>query len=803
MIVNPWNVSARILMVLALASSAVGCATAAGQRSKIFKYNEQVRLQDWKGALDTIRQEIRNPALSTNTYLADINIVAIGALGNYLNFVKVNSTAIDDEARRYYAEALRRAGRDGTRRARATNALALFYSKSNRNGQAVIYFREALRFWRASGDRFQVIKGYHDLGTVFSDQGERALSLYYRRKALAEARTYYRIGTSPAPGQQWVTYGDFLTGYADQISSSGAKAELERIWSTYRKVSDGYYQVKAIAYRKMAEYFAISGDTARARQLFNEGSRIWRGERARATSIATKVDTDYTCLEARIELAEERYRRAEQLYAACLKGFESLGLAMNSAGYARWAESQEAIGALDKAAQNFRRGITLLERARSSFSVAERAAIFSNPSFRVPYWGLIRAQAKRARGSGAPEDFFAAVQATERIRARQFGELLGEKESDRVTASRFRDFAARLPADTVVLDYILMDRTIVVLAFTRTRTEIALIRYDRRVFNQRARDIARRLGDPNSSVPEINRRLRRIGDILLGPVRPLLAGKRRVLLLQDGTMNLIPFGLFSESETGYRPMIEDKIIQVVPSLRFLVRTSERRAASGTRGLFAVGDPAYKGSYSAAGLSQEEMQQVSRGSAYLKYFARLPGTRKEVRGIGALFRGESVQTLFGPQATESAIKTAKLDGFRYLHLATHGILGGEVPGIGEPALVFADEKQEDGLLKASEASRLKLNADMTVLSACNTGTGQFVVGEGVLGMSRAFLLAGSRSVVVSLWAVSDEATARLMTRLYRYRREGRSGAEALRLAALDIRKRQPHPIFWAPFVMVGN
>jgi len=163
----------------------------------------------------------------------------------------------------------------------------------------------------------------------------------------------------------------------------------------------------------------------------------------------------------------------------------------------------------------------------------------------------------------------------------------------------------------------------------------------------------------------------------------------------------------------------------------------------------------------------------------------------------------VRTLLGAKATESAVKAADLSGYRYLHFATHGIIGGDIPGLDEPTLVLGEETAEDGLLKASEVAKLSLNADMTVLSACKTGSGRLVVGEGVMGIGRAFLIAGSRSVVVSLWSVADRETAALMVGLYRHHLAGASADEALRLAALDLRKATPHPFFWAAFIVIGE
>ena len=100
-------------------------------------------------------------------------------------------------------------------------------------------------------------------------------------------------------------------------------------------------------------------------------------------------------------------------------------------------------------------------------------------------------------------------------------------------------------------------------------------------------------------------------------------------------------------------------------------------------------------------------------------------------------------------------------------------------------------------------KLRLNADVTVLSACKTGSGKLVVGEGVLGMSRSFLLAGSRRTVVSLWSVASKETEELMVHFYNGLVRGNAVSEALRLAAMEIRRTRPHPFFWAPFVAVGG
>jgi CHAT domain-containing protein len=131
---------------------------------------------------------------------------------------------------------------------------------------------------------------------------------------------------------------------------------------------------------------------------------------------------------------------------------------------------------------------------------------------------------------------------------------------------------------------------------------------------------------------------------------------------------------------------------------------------------------------------------------------------------------------------------------------------------QPALVLSlagasGERDEygvlDGFLRLDEVTHLKLNADLVILSACRTGQGKLHSGEGVHGLARAFLYAGSKGVVCSLWAVDDAQTARLMTALYRGLKDGRPAADALRDAQLALLREGQAPLYWAPFILIGE
>lgn len=185
-------------------------------------------------------------------------------------------------------------------------------------------------------------------------------------------------------------------------------------------------------------------------------------------------------------------------------------------------------------------------------------------------------------------------------------------------------------------------------------------------------------------------------------------------------------------------------------------------------------------------------------------ADLPATQQEVKSISTLF-GSGAQVAIGKEANEGLVKSGALSDFRYLHFATHGIVDEDSP---ELSRIFLQESdKEDGNIFSGEIFNLELNADMAVLSACETGLGKYSKGEGVIGLSRALVYAGARSIVVSFWPVADESTAQLMTEFYRQLvgRAGVSPRVALRNAKLKLVGGQPYgaPYYWAPFVLIGQ
>ena len=368
-----------------------------------------------------------------------------------------------------------------------------------------------------------------------------------------------------------------------------------------------------------------------------------------------------------------------------------------------------------------------------------------------------------------------------------------------------------LDTGTLALAYVVDDEQTYLFAVTRTDARVvrltvggAQLSEKTRLFRQL---VAReRLGNAAEAG-------RQLYDILVRPAQDLVDHAQRLLIIPDGPLHVLPFAaMVSRPAPALRYLIEDKPLHTVFSMTVYAetRTAARspRPRTQPRRLLAFGDPVYtKGQPDAATPADTETASLRKRGLDL---GPLPQSRQEVEAIVRLF-GTSAAAKLGPQATETAAKRETRD-VDILHFAVHGWIDEEIGlssglALSQPEAVGRVPTAEDnGLLQAWEIfERVRLNADLVVLSACQTGLGQELRGEGLIGLTRAFLYAGARSVVVSLWDVSDPATAAYMTAFYGELRKGASKDVALQRAMIAVSRnpRCRHPFFWAPFILVGD
>lgn len=282
---------------------------------------------------------------------------------------------------------------------------------------------------------------------------------------------------------------------------------------------------------------------------------------------------------------------------------------------------------------------------------------------------------------------------------------------------------------------------------------------------------------------------RSLYDLLLGPVTEQLSRVDRIRIVPDGPLWRLPFHALIDADGKH--LAERVAVSYSPSLSLAQRPAGGRAPRRT--LFALADPAVGANTAHAARS------VYRDAT----LGRLPEAATEARAIARLYANPQVGV--GAEARESVFKRDALE-FRVLHLAAHSIIDDGAPMFSSIVLASSDANSlEDGLLEAREIADLKLQADVAVLSACETARGRITPGEGMVGLSWAFLAAGVPTTVVSQWKVGSASTAELMILFHRRLRNGAPAGQALRRAMLELRKnpRWRHPFYWAPFVVIEN
>jgi CHAT domain-containing protein/Tfp pilus assembly protein PilF len=304
---------------------------------------------------------------------------------------------------------------------------------------------------------------------------------------------------------------------------------------------------------------------------------------------------------------------------------------------------------------------------------------------------------------------------------------------------------------------------------------------------------------------------------LIAPVADLVGRSERVLILPDGLLHRLPFGALIRDTGRGQYLAEWKPLHSALSLTVYGTLRESAPSSSATAVVAFGDPRYPKALAANGETRDPVLR-SPGLRSVAW-AALPYSRREVERIGEVYPG--ARLYLGEEATEKRAKTVGRD-IRVLHFSTHGYLDDRTPL--DSALVLtipADLRpgQDNGLLQVWEIfESMRLDADLVVLSGCETALGRELSGEGLIGLTRAFQYAGARSVVASLWSVTDQVTAELMARFHRHYAAGLPKDEALRAAQIEL-IRQPIPIttpqgqtletdasapfFWAAFQVFGD
>ncbi|MCC6778710.1 MAG: tetratricopeptide repeat protein [Hyphomicrobiales bacterium] len=339
--------------------------------------------------------------------------------------------------------------------------------------------------------------------------------------------------------------------------------------------------------------------------------------------------------------------------------------------------------------------------------------------------------------------------------------------------------------------------------------------------------------------------------LLLGPVDGVIKSASHLMIVPSGPLTAVPFHLLvtekpavSAPQSRDKPTVEStapfrnagwlikrqaiSILPAVSSLQTLRSLASRE--SGSKPMVGFGDPVFNPARAQQPGEQRRTGRSSRGKArsYADYWRgagldrsmlaqalpQLPDTADELKAVAGALGAPASDLHLGRDASVTTVKHVPLADYRIVYFATHGLVAGDVKGLGEPALAMTipvkPTAEDDGLLKASEVAQLKLNADWVVLSACNTVAGDKPGAEALSGLARSFFYAGARSLLVSHWAVASDAATRLTTQAFDIlKADPKLGrAEAMRRTMLSYladtsNPENAYPALWGPFAVIGE
>jgi CHAT domain-containing protein len=334
-----------------------------------------------------------------------------------------------------------------------------------------------------------------------------------------------------------------------------------------------------------------------------------------------------------------------------------------------------------------------------------------------------------------------------------------------------------------------------------------------------AKTLRNLLSDPDASPTAIQEASNALSQLILAPVADKL-GQKRLLIVSDGALQYIPFSALTDPNNPQQPLFVEHEIVSTPSASVLAahraKLKDRKPA--TQQIAILADPVFTpedNRLTATALPLDEEAERAYSTAVKKSLRdtdvildRLPGTRREAEQILSLVPETSARSALDFTANRATATDPALSQYRIVHFATHGLLNSVNPELSGLVLSLYDAngQPQNGFLRLIDIYNLNLPAELVVLSACQTGLGKEVRGEGIIGLTRGFMYAGAKSVLVSLWNVNDASTSVLMSKFYtKLLQEEMTPAAALRAAQLDLWKSEKwnSPYHWSAFELQGE
>ncbi len=733
---------------------------------------------------------------------------ALGNLGNIYSALGDYTKAIDYQQQ---SLTIARQIQDRLGEGKALGNLGNIYSALGDYTKAIDYQQKRLAIARQINDRRGEEAGLGNLGNIYSAAlGDYTKAIDYHKQSLAIAR---QINDRRGEGQSLSNLGIAYYGLGDYTKAIDYQQQSLTI---ARQIQDRRGEGQSLGNLGIAYY--ILGDYTKAIDYHQQRLAIARqiqdkdseGKALGNLGIAYDVLGDYT--------KAIDYHQQSLAIASEINDRESEGTALNNLGVAF-----KNLGDLTAAEKNLRKGIAVWKSLR--------AVLGNKDEFKI---SVFEEQAKTYRTLQqvlvAQNKTDAALEISEAGRARAFVDLLSRQipsnantqlTADNPTLGQIKQIAKTQNATLVQYSIIynefqvgnkqqVQESQLYIWAI-KPNGEINFRTVDLKPLWQKQNTSLKELvnntrasigvGDRTIfevesqnpvKIEELSSNLKQLHQLLIAPIADLLPtdSNQRVIFVPQNELFLVPFAALQDAQGNY--LIEKHTILTAPSIQVLEFTHQQQQRVGTL-------PATFGQTDALVVGNPTMPSVAiKAGGEKQQLASLPGAKREAEAIAPLL---NTKALTGNTATKANI-IARLPQAKIVHLATHGLFD-SFQGL-QSAIALAPEGQDKGLLTAEEILKLKLNANLVVLSACNTGRGR-ITGDGVIGLSRALFIAGTPSVIASLWSVPDTPTAELMTEFYTNLNQKKlNKAQSLRQAMLKImEKNRNNPKAWAAFTLLGE
>lgn len=771
---------------------------------------------DWQKALEYYNLALSLYGTVDNQRSAAITLRNIGSVHVYLGDPQ--------KALGYHEQALRLQKTVGDKAGEALTLTLMGFAQARLDNpqKALAYYNQALELQRAAGDRRWEAITLGTIGATYSTIGDQEKALEYNQQSLQLIRA---VGDRR---YEAMALGHIGEAYVLSGQPEKGKDYYNQALVLFRSLDDRNSIARMLQGLARAERGMNNLSAARSRieEALSEVEKV-RARIGSQQSRASYLATLQTAYGFYIDLLMQMHR----LNPAAGHDAEALQISER-------ARTRSLLEMLTEAHVDIRKGVdtALIERERTLSqqlnAKAERLVqALGQPS------GKERAALLNKEISEL-EDQYQQAQAAIRKASPAYAALTQPQPLG------LKEIQAQLDQGTVLLEYSLGDERSYVWAVTRD----SLKTYElpkRELIDKAARQVyesltARSVFKSLESAEQRQARIVRadaqllaaaseLSRMVLGPAASELDNKRLVVVA-DGALQYLPFQMLpapgnGQSSATYKPLIVDHEIISLPSASALA--VQRQSLAGRKPapnsvaiiadpVFSTTDERLKVNTRTAGLKREPSDALAT-TRIIEHLAddsgnlvvrRLPFTRQEADQILAIAPRPSNLKAIDFKASRAVATSGELSKYRYVHFATHGYLDSERPDLSAIVFSLVDEqgKPQDGFLRAHDIYNLNLPAELVVLSACQTGLGKEIKGEGLVGLTRGFMYAGAQRVMVSLWSVNDKATADLMKRLYRgMLKENHTPAASLRAAQIEMWQQEQwqSPYYWAAFVLQGE